>query len=170
MGTASTTVPCGPRQKLTTLDTPRAQGELRPRRREDAVIAILENKSDLDVPREAREALLRAGLLRGVPCYSTSAKTGRNVAEAFRELAVRIAARSLAPKAGMLDPVSLGIVIDASVRPRPLSDLLRSTGLPRSVALAPAGMARTNHGSSTTRYVAESRPAYSGSPLFKGMM
>ncbi len=102
-----------------------------------AAAGVVVNKCDLGFGDEARDAALRAGLENAAPCHLTSAKTGENVLGAFGCLALRIGARALLGD-GPLDPVSMGMVIDASVGPRSLQDFARSTRLPANFALARA--------------------------------
>ena len=98
-------------------------------------VQILVNKSDLS----RKDAVLRDALGIGrrseAPCYLTSAKTGDNVTAAFEDLALRIATRALADSETRLDPASLGMVIDASVKPRSLLEFILSTGLTPASAL-----------------------------------
>ena len=101
-----------------------------------AALAVVLNKSDLGLATNAKEGALRAGLEARAPTYLASAKTGENVRDAFEDMALRIATRSLAPPDGPLDGASLGMVIDASVRPRSLQELALATQLPEGASLA----------------------------------
>lgn len=103
-----------------------------------AALAVLLNKSDLGGDPRADIEALGAATEFGAPCYRTSARTGENVRAALEALACRIAARAILPEDGPLDPVSMGLVIDASVRPRALPELVASARRPEDTVLARA--------------------------------
>jgi len=77
----------------------------------DVPVQILMNKADLGPKVEARDAVLRTGLERGIPCYTTSAKSGDNVVAAFEDLARRVLERTLLPSKGPLDHVDRTILV-----------------------------------------------------------
>ena len=93
-------------------------------------VQILVNKFDLGRCEEVVQEALEMGRRHSAPCYLTSARTGDNVAEAFEDLALGIAARALAKGEGGFDTVFLGMMIDAAVKPRSLPEFAESTGLP----------------------------------------
>jgi len=99
------------------------------RHRSDVPVQVLVNKSDLPPRSEVVAGALGVGRRHIAPCYLTSAKTGDNVRAAFEDLALRIATRAVAEMDARLDPVSLGMVVEASARPRSLADFAEATGL-----------------------------------------
>src|SRR5438034_998401 len=81
-------------------------------------VQILANKSDLPRKEQAMRDVLSLGRRHAAPCYLTSAKTGDNVTAAFEDLALRITTQALSESESRLDPASLGIVVETSVKPR----------------------------------------------------
>ncbi|HLE45566.1 MAG TPA: Rab family GTPase [Thermoplasmata archaeon] len=108
------------------------------RLRSDVPVQVLVNKSDLPPRSEVVAGALGVGRRHAAPCYLTSAKTGDNVRAAFEDLALRIATRALAEVDARLDPVSLGMVVEASARTRSLADFATSTGLSAHAVLGRA--------------------------------
>ena len=98
-------------------------------------VQILANKSDLPRKEQAMRDVLNLGRRHAAPCYLTSAKTGDNVTAAFEDLALRITTQALSESESRLDPASLGIVVETSVKPRSFLELVVSTGLPPASVL-----------------------------------
>ena len=118
--------------------------ELMPRLVKGVPVQILVNKFDLGRREEVVREALNTGRRHSAPCYLTSARTGDNVAAAFEDLALGIAAR--ATSAGGFDTASLGMMIDAAVRPRSLSEFAASAELPaRAVRARAESLLRRGH-------------------------
>ena len=109
----------------------------------DVPVQILMNKADLGMNEEAKEAVLRTGLQRGVPCYATSAKSGDNVVAAFEDLARRIVERGLLPPAGPLDTVDRKILVTSSSKALTPDDVADAERIP--VVFAEARLERLRH-------------------------
>ena len=96
----------------------------------DVPVHILMNKADLGPREEAKAAVLRTGLERGIPCYTTSAKSGDNVLASFEDLARRIVERGLLPSKGPLDNVDRKILVTCAKDPLTPEEISRDEGIP----------------------------------------
>lgn len=109
----------------------------------DIPVQILVNKSDLEAKAEAVRDAVIVSRRHTAPGYLTSAKTGNNVVRAFEDLAMRIATRAFAERAQTLDPISLDMVIHASVKPRSPDEFAAEAGLsPRTMAARAESLVR----------------------------
>ncbi|MEK6852231.1 MAG: hypothetical protein AABY30_06830 [Candidatus Thermoplasmatota archaeon] len=106
-------------------------------------VQILMNKFDLGPSEEAKGAVLRAGLERGIPCYATSAKSGDNVVAAFEDLARRIVERSLLPLKGPLDNVDRKILVESAAEALSPDEVAKAEHIP--VIFAEARLERLRH-------------------------
>lgn len=103
-------------------------------------VHILLNKSDLGPNEDVKNAGLRTGLNRGMPCYLTSAKSGDNVVAAFEDLARRIVERTLLPADAAPDGVDRGLLIACSSQPLGAEEVARRERIP--IAFAEARLER----------------------------
>lgn len=96
----------------------------------DVPVQILLNKADLGPNEDVKNAGLRTGLNRGMPCYLTSAKSGDNVVAAFEGLARRIVERTLLPQDAPLDGVDRGLMIACAAEPLAAHDVALRERIP----------------------------------------
>jgi GTPase SAR1 family protein len=96
----------------------------------DVPVQILLNKADLGPNDDVKNAGLRTGLNRGMPCYLTSAKSGDNVVAAFEDLARRIVERNLLPADAPLDGVDRSLLISSSSAPLTAEDVASRERIP----------------------------------------
>jgi len=102
----------------------------------DVPVQILMNKADLGANEDVKNAGLRTGLNRGMPCYLTSAKMGDNVVAAFEDLTRRIVERTLLPADAPLDGVDRGLLIACASEPMGAEEVARRERIPAIFAEA----------------------------------